>query len=143
MSECGLHTIKPFDVSHVQGVGAVALSEPLRLLYEGSPGFTGYCGDQFVAAAGIVIPYPGLGEGWAVVGPLAVKHRVWFHRTTLRFMVRFMKDLNLNRLQATVRADWPTGIRWAKHLGFQPETTLRKFGRNGEDMMMFSILKED
>jgi RimJ/RimL family protein N-acetyltransferase len=51
-------------------------------------------------------------------------------------------DLGYDRIQSTAYASDLISDRWMKYHGFQLEGTLRLFGPNGEDMNVYSKLRE-
>lgn len=135
----GKYTVLPFKESHTWALVAPALSTPelTRRLYEGSPGWSVFHGGTFIGAAGIAIPYAGLGEAWAILGPDARKHMLFFHRAVKRTMLDLVKTLKLRRLQCTVLADFQAGHRYVEALGFAPECLLRAYGPRGEDFWQY------
>jgi hypothetical protein len=112
-------------------------------LYEKHFALSGFCGDTFIGAAGIVRPYPSLGEAWAIGSQHAYTHKLYFHSTIKRVMVGAIRDMGLKRLQATVRADWPMGCKWVEKLGFIPEARLHNYGPDGADFYMYVIFPEE
>jgi hypothetical protein len=105
--------------------------------YEKYPGYTAYCGGEFLAAAGVVIPYPGMGEGWVIAGPLVRSHARYFHQTVLKVLDQIASDFKIRRIQAMVRAEFAASHRWMTHLGFEKEAVLHKYGIKGEDMTVY------
>lgn len=144
------HTIEVFRAEHLEGVRWIE-EKHARLLgidralktYERHPSYTGFCGGQFIAAAGIVVPYAGLGEAWAIAGPLAQTHKVWFHRNVKAFLASTVERLGLRRLQAMVRAEYVGNVAWLETLGFHLEARMERYGVNGEDMFLYALLPED
>lgn len=62
---------------------------------------------------------------------------------TLRAIITHGIDvMNLTRIEACIGPDNVASIRLAKNFGFEEEGLLRKH-YNGEDSIMFSLLKED
>lgn len=138
------HSLAPFKAEHLDGVrwtedkDAKALGPQAFAAYEKHPGYSVFCNGLFVAAAGIVVPYRGLGEGWAIAGPLVYSHKVFFHRTVSRVMDDLARDLKLVRLQAMVREQFTTSHGWVQRLGFERECVLHKFGIKGENMVVYA-----
>ena len=50
------------------------------------------------------------------------------------------KENNINRVQTAVRANYTTGLRFAKWLGLQEEGLMKKFGFDGSDQYMYARL---
>src|SRR5262245_37720020 len=95
------HELRPFEAGHLGGIRwaeeehAKLIGEKAFDLYQKHPGYSGFCDGRFVAAAGIIVPYPGLGEAWAIAGPLVWTHKTYFHRTIARIMDDMARDLKL------------------------------------------------
>lgn len=53
-------------------------------------------------------------------------------------LVYYMKELGLTRVQATIRADFPTAEKWIKICGFEKEGVMRGWGPDGEDHILFA-----
>lgn len=144
------HQITVFEAAHLDGVRWIE-EEHARMLgieralktYEGHPSYTGWCDGRFLAAAGIVVPYAGLGEAWCIAGPLVQSHKLWFHRNVKAFLSATVKRLGLRRLQAMVRAEYVGNCLWLLKLGFQYEATMKRYGVNGEDMYLYALLPEE
>lgn len=86
-----------------------------------------------IAIAGTVQQWPGRHMAWAYL-PLSTGR----HMLCLTRGVREKLAPLDGRIEMTVRADFPAGIRWAKMLGFEIETPLlRRFGPQGEDHIGF------
>ena len=137
------HLLTPFKVSHVQDL-IWPEAELLKLAgdaslyqYAAHPSWSGFCNGQFVAAGGIVQIYKGLGEGWAIAGPLVTTHRLWFHSTFKRCIVAFEEAMELHRHQVMVRESFEASHKWVQTLGFQYECTHKKYGIKGEDMRVY------
>lgn len=137
------HNVVPFRAIHLAGIRWPE-EEYVRLMgqqaveiYERNPAWTGTCNGRFVAAAGIVVPYRGLGEAWAIAGPLVHSHRTFFHRTIKAGILGIAQALGIRRLQVTVRADFTVSHEWVQRLGFTFEARLAKYGVKGEDMNLY------
>lgn len=139
------HELIPFKAGHVDGIEWIE-REHARLIgaqaleiYESHPGWTGLCQGRFVGAGGIVVPYKGLGEGWAIAGPLVHQgHHTFFHRTIKRAMIGSAQALGVRRLQVMVRDSLTVSHAWVlDHLGFDRECVLKRYGVMGEDMVVY------
>ena len=137
------HQIIPFKAAHILGLDwseadLLKLAGDASLYqYERNLGWSGFCNDRFVAAGGIVKIYKGLGEGWAIAGPLVQSHRLWFHSTFRRCIVAFEEALELHRHQIMVRGSFEVSQKWVQSLGFEYECTHKKYGIKGEDMQVY------
>ncbi len=150
MSAAHEHTIEVFRPEHLDGVRwieeryaqLIGMNRVLEL-YTKHPGYSGFCNGRFVGAGGIVVPYPGFGEGWAVAGPLVASHHVFFHRTIRLAYLPTARMLRLRRLQAMVRSEFTASQRWLEHLGFRQEAVLRRYGVTGEDMVLYVLFPDE
>ena len=109
------------------------MSDALLAQLEASNSWTGVTEGEPVVCAGTVQAWPGRHQAWAYVT-----------RGTLRLMPQITTAVLSNlarlkgRIEFTVRADFPAGLRWARTLGFEVETPrLRAFGLDGEDHVGF------
>lgn len=49
----------------------------------------------------------------------------------------YSKELNLKRIQTTIRSGRPHLVKWIKMLGFEYEATLQHFGADGDDYLIY------
>jgi len=139
-----VHTLAPFVSTDLAGVRwteeehAKLLGEKAFMAYQKYPGYTARCNGVFLAAAGVVIPYAGMGEGWVIAGHLVRSHVRYFHTTVLQILDQIANEFKLHRVQAMVRADFAASHRWMTHLGFEKEAVLKRYGIKGEDMTMYT-----
>ncbi len=95
---------------------------------------------QLMACGGLHDLWPGVGELWLVVSPLARKYPgiLGVFKGILAGWLQWY-----HRVQATVNPEWPEAMRLAEHFGFQVEARMRRHGPRGEDEMLYALLKED
>lgn len=103
------------------------------------PGFTRAwtaIADKPMACAGVIELWPQRGYLWALldrnVGPQML--------ALTRAIRAGLDGLGFRRLEMTVDADFPAGIRWARMLGFHCETPepMRAFTPAGRDCYLFA-----
>lgn len=80
---------------------------------------------------------------WALVGKKIEDHRLSFYRHMKNFMYRGFKETGLQRLYTTVNADNQAGIDQNLKMGLTKEGVLRKAGMDGQDLVMFSLVRGD
>lgn len=97
----------------------------------GGPAWTLRVGGEIAACYGVLIPWDGLGDVWALVTPVGREHPLMVHRAILRAL-SCAGPLRLRRLQADVREDFEVGHRWVRALGFQRESRMPAYGPHGE-----------
>ena len=143
------HVVLPFESRHMNGVRWIE-EEHAKLFgmerafkeYAANPAYSGFCDGEFVGAAGIIVPWRGFGEAWAIAGPLVASHKVFFHRTIKNHLLPLAKQLGLRRLQAMVRSEYVASRRWVQELGFTWECVLHSYGIKGEDMVVYVMFPE-
>lgn len=70
--------------------------------------------------------------------------RKWLNRAFLDYMFYYpFVELGANRGTATVASDNLTSRRWCEHLGFKVEATLKGAGPRGDDILLYTIWKDD
>lgn len=90
--------------------------------------------------AGMQTPWNGVAEFWAITTPFLGLHPVGYTRTLRRLLDVQVKKLKLHRVSMTVRGDYAAGHRWAKALGFTDEATLREYGPDKSDYVLYRRL---
>jgi len=98
-------------------------------------------GDEPILVAGFSELRPGVYQDWALTTPEA-----WTtHWRSVTKMARRVMDEMLrrgaHRLQCVSLASRIHAHRWYRPLGLELEGTLRSYGANGEDALMFSRLR--
>lgn len=88
---------------------------------QSGPAFTAELDGQPVAAAGIVILWPGLGLAWMVINETALLPPVWLTRTVKRFLADLVQRHKLHRLEAVAVQDSLRNQRWLEAMGFTRE----------------------
>lgn len=101
---------------------------------------TGRLDGVIIGICGIIQITEYLGEGWA-----------YFANTMPRASIRVIKEIKkflqtqryLRRIQCTVDAHNFNALKYAKALGFKPESILQAFGPEGHDHVMFTIINRN
>jgi len=102
---------------------------------------------KLLAVCGIHWFWPGVGEAWILQHSRAQDARVT-RMAVYRASVQLMKllidkhEAPLQRLQVTVRTDWPDAIRLAEHMGFKLESTMKRYSPDGTDAYMYAKVPE-
>lgn len=106
------------------------------------PAYTARHEGKLLACAGVKIYWPGVGEAWAFISPEIVNYK----RELLHYMRKYIAHIaeteGLWRIQVVVRKDFPQGLRLARHLGFEMEGKMEKYGTDGVDCFLFSRIFE-
>lgn len=114
----------------------------LQLACKSGPSWVLTLDGQPLCAAGFDYIRPGVWQDWMVNTPEAFNPN-W--RTTTKHVRRVMDAMldqtDTHRLQCVSLASRTAAHRWYAVLGLAPEGTLRAYGANGEDAIMFSRVK--
>lgn len=102
----------------------------------------GFKDGRLLGVAGLIIPWPGLAEGWLVLTDFGRAHGVVCQRLILRHMARLLEEHQIRRLQADVVRRFALGRRWAIALGLRKEATMRAYGLDGEDYTRYVLIRQ-
>ena len=132
-----LMNLHPIDKSHVNQIpnylehldDAAKSGYAFTVLDEGKP----------IVCFGIVPQWPGVAELWLIPDQVLIKkHRLRFHKGSLKFMVHAAEELNLHRLHVTVSAHNVPAVKWIESIYFSREGVLKKYSFDKKDMIMYS-----
>lgn len=98
---------------------------------------------EVLCAYGIYIHWHHVGEGWVLCAKEVEEHPYIVSKMFRQRLGQWIDEYKLHRVQAMVNAGWHLAINMIKHLGFEYEGTLRKFGAGGEDFCMYALIKEN
>jgi len=101
------------------------------------PAYTGLVNGKVAGFAGVILMWPGVGEGWILGSDLFAKNKLWFVRSVKKFLRKIMKTHELHRVQTTVMHGHTNLIRLVEFLGMHFEGRLRNYGPHGEDYLMY------
>ena len=106
------------------------------------PKWTVLVGNEAVLVAGFDRVRDGVWQDWALTSPKAWEPGNWRPVTRLaRKVMDWMLQNGAHRLQCVSLASRIQAHRWYRPLGLELEGTLRAYGVNGEDALMFSRLR--
>jgi RimJ/RimL family protein N-acetyltransferase len=105
------------------------------------PGVTVRNDGVIVGVGGINWYWEGVGEAWVILAKDAKP--VTAYRSILRMFKSLLKNHEWRRVQAVVRASWTKANRMAERLGFQREGLMKNYCPNGEDAVMYAIVKDE
>lgn len=92
---------------------------------------------RVVACAGILPQWTGRAVGWAVFGE-CLPLRAWFKITkAAKRVLDETQKSGFQRIEITVKEDFPQGHRWARALGFEAGQVMRKYAPDGSDHRMW------
>jgi hypothetical protein len=105
------------------------------------PKWTVFAGDEPIMAAGFSELRPGVWQDWALTTPAAWDTHWRGVTKAAKRVMDFMLREHAHRLQCVSLASRIHAHRWYRPLGLELEGTLRSYGVNGEDALMFSRLR--
>lgn len=116
-------------------------SDPLAVaqLFKKHFGRSGFCNNELLVCAGVMLPWPGYGVAWALLSSNARKHPWFVHRAVKEGLQYFIKRLGLRRVEANVNEGLPHALKWVLKLGFEEESVMPKYGPRGETFRKFVI----
>jgi hypothetical protein len=104
-------------------------------------GFTAVCEEGVIGAGGLVPIFKTNWEAWVFTTPLFEKHGVRIAVMARKLLDNFFKSSKVLRVQAPIDSKYPTAIRFAEAMGLWPEATLRRYGPEGQDFIMYARVK--
>jgi hypothetical protein len=111
------------ELNHTTGSAFTAL-------YHGTP----------IGCAGLRPMWGGVAEAWILFGPDAKDHILYLYKNTKQYLSDLTDKLNLHRIQAYCRTDWPEAINFLHHAGFVVEGKARGYNVDGTDAYFMAIV---
>jgi len=97
--------------------------------------------DEIYAIGGVQYLWNGVGEAWVLVSENRGEFPIMIFKEITKFLKNSME--HYDRVQAMVRCDHSSGIKFAEKMGFKIEGTLRKFGIDGSDHYIMARIRGD
>jgi ribosomal protein S18 acetylase RimI-like enzyme len=101
-------------------------------LVQAGPCYSAMLGINVVACAGVIEFWPGRSQAWALLSEGFHGHMKSIHRG----VTDFLKSYRVDRLECVVDPRNEKTIRWAEHLGFAYESTMKKYTPSGDTQLM-------
>ncbi len=114
-----------------------------RLYARYGPAYTLWIDEQIAGCMGVMIPWDGHGDGWAVWTPLGLRNPRLVHRVAKPWLGKIIEDYKLRRVQADVIAGFAAGRRWAEHMGLALESLMPSFGPKGEAFARYAWVRPE
>lgn len=93
--------------------------------------------DNLIGVLGGYLIWRGVASIGAIFTPHLKKNPVQSVKKILEILALSETRFKLHRVEMYVQADYRTGHKWAGVLNFQPEGTLRKFGPDAKDFVIY------
>ncbi len=97
------------------------------------PCYSAFCGDQVLACCGVVEFWAGRAQVWSLLSVWMPQYRKTIHKAVKTFLAGY----RVRRLECVVDPRAEAAMRWATHLGFHVEGTMRAYTPNGDDQLMY------
>ena len=112
-----------------------------KMLVEHSEAYTalGETG-QVVCCMGILPKHENCGEAWAIISDQLPRYRLSVVRAVKQFLA---KQHKYKRIHITCATNFQEAHKFASILGFKSEALLRCWDVQGQDHIMYTIIKQD
>ena len=100
--------------------------------------FTGVVNDKPIFAAGMKMVWGQVAEGWVIATNEMWNHPLGVAKAIKKDFAKIAIENNIQRVQTSIRKDFPQGSRFAKWLGLEPEGLMRKAGYDGSDLYRYA-----
>lgn len=91
-----------------------------------------------VAAGGVFILWPGVGEAWMHLSDWIYQHPCTLYRETRKMLTAIIHNNGLRRVQAPICRKMQMNRRFVESLGFAPEGTMHRWGPDDEAYVMYA-----
>lgn len=124
------------------GVPSVSPKKVVKIWGKSKDSYTMMKDGVPVFCAGVVDIGWQRGEAWTLVSRLFYENKKVCYRVVKNFLKYCFENNQYQRIQSVISPDLDAGESWMRHLGFTKEGTLRKFGPNNEDVVMYSRVRQ-
>ena len=141
--------ILPFNPEHIRGAefrepdaravqDFANLEEYLLVHTSSGESYSIFVDSVWACAGGVVMLREGVGEAWALTTPLVSEYRISIARCAIKYLGGMIERLNLHRVQASIQETHKDSIKFMEYMGFEFEGTLRKYGTNQENYVLYA-----
>ncbi len=107
---------------------------------EYGPAYTIVVDGEIVTCAGVVINQWHCGEAWTLLSGSFYLYPKTLYKIIKKYLGDIISDNKLVRVQAFVYSEQEKAGNFCRHLGFEKEGRLKKYGPNHEDMDIYARL---
>ena len=100
--------------------------------------FAGFVNDKPIFAAGMKMLWNGVADGWVIATKDVLDHPILVAKAIKKDFARIAREHGIWRVQTAIRANYTTGLKFAKWLGLKEEGLMKKFGFDGSDQYMYA-----
>jgi len=100
--------------------------------------FTGFVNDKPIFAAGMKMLWNGVADGWVIATKDVLDHPILVAKAIKKDFARIAREHGIWRVQTAIRANYTTGLKFAKWLGLKEEGLMKKFGFDASDQYLYS-----
>jgi len=97
---------------------------------------------KIVGVGGAVQYWPHVAEGWYCLSKEAAQCKMQMVKCIRKITEQAIKELDLHRLQSTIRVDFERAIKLAEFVGFKLEGRMEKYTQEGIACWMYVIVRE-
>jgi len=136
-----IRAYEPGDYDYVSKYQPIGNFEDL--LNDGSHVRTIEHDDTVLSVAGVSVMWDGVGQLWSMQTKYAPDHSMTVVRDTRELIAQAFTQLELHRVQTTVRADDPHLQKWIRLVGLSVEGVLTAAASDRTDLLMYMKLRGD
>lgn len=112
-----------------------------RIHYLGGPAYSLYYQDKLLFCCGMIILRPGVGSTWIVCDKAINGFGIEVLHYSKMILDETIKKYKLHRVQTEIKSTIRLYHQFIKRLGFQEEGTMRKYGSDGSDYLLYSRIQ--
>lgn len=121
-----LYPINPEVTKHFEDVKIVGWSK------------TGLINNQILGVGGVVVFWPGVGEGWYALSEHANTYKIAVAMFLTRFIDIAAAELKLHRFQTTIRTDFVKAIKLIEVAGLVREGKMIQYTEDKKDTFIYA-----
>lgn len=118
-------TLRPFQETDAATLanrdGEQCTVAHLLLQAQAGPSFTAEIDGRILCCGGLVMPWPGLGQVWMLIGDDLGPYGFWVSKTVRRLLDELVALHQIHRLEAVALEESPRNQQWLEWLGFTSE----------------------
>ena len=118
--------------------------ERIDALGEHGMGWTVLFNGRFLAMFGVALQWQGMAEAWLMVDTKAIhQYKIRLTKGARYFFDHIGPAFDLRRCQIMVSVAHEEAVSWAKLLRFEHEATLKQYGPDGKDHLVYARFYRD